>query len=792
MTTALRAQYEDITAVPLSEMSAELVSARALVSELIAGCPPGVLLDAEASLREHPELAHHKSALMELAYEDYCRRDDLGHPVEPTEFARRFPTIYRSLLHQLGIHQLLVDGAAGDEPKAAQKWPATRAAWLDFELLEELGRGAFSRVFLVRDQTLGGRLVVVKATPLGPREAQTLGRLQHPHVVPVHSVQRDHELGLTAVCMPFLSRVSMFDMMDELFSVPESGKHRVQRDQCAEEGSGSKGPQGSKRSKNQLMENGIALRRPPQRAVELLDAVRRLNAVAAARPDVAVEVPWPRHWRYADAVLQIGVQLAQALQHAHRQGVLHGDVKPSNILITNSGRAVLLDFNLAIFGDHSDALIAGTVPYMAPEQLRRLLVKGGPSEKSVDERADIFSLGLTLFELLYGEPAFGELPAENSRELFAGRLLERHKRGPKLPDGGTRDADRRIREVIVRCLAFDPARRPQSMEEVADLLAGELKRRRRLGRWLRAHRRLTLATTALICAVALAIGGWQFSRDPYPIREWKEAEAAFDRGDDAATVMHATEALRHDPVLVEAKLVRGLAYARQKDLIAARADLLPLTDQVPDGRAAAALAYAYTVADINPGLAGLYYQKAIDQGLRSPTNYNNLGNCLYQVSRFEESAVALETAVALDSQTAAAHHNLLRLEFRKAVRQRRVPDTTALEQLLRLGTDTAEVDLDAARLYALRSTFAENDAERAGAVERVFRFLEDGLSLGLTRQNLNEIAGLSPVLKADSRWPLLESRAQAVSNRARATLLIDPIPDLRRRPDPVAEATHVR
>src|SRR4029077_1131490 len=116
-----------------------------------------------------------------------------------------------------------------------------------FQLLEEIGRGAFSRVYLAREQSLGDRLVVVKATPLGPREAHTLGMLQHPQIVPVHSVQRDEQLGLTALCMPFLSRVSLFDVMDALFAAPPVPA--------------------------------------PIRASAMLAAVRRLNAAEGAVPD---------------------------------------------------------------------------------------------------------------------------------------------------------------------------------------------------------------------------------------------------------------------------------------------------------------------------------------------------------------------------------------------------------------------------------------------------------------------------------------------------------------------------
>lgn len=743
----------------------ESIRVRALVSELIAGSPPGAPLDAQGVLHGHPELANHKSALMELAYEDFCRRDDLGVKVDPEEFAACFPTIYRSLLHQIGVHQLLADGLAGEVSTADRAWPAPATAWLDYELLEELGRGAFSRVYLARERTLGRRLVVVKATPLGPREAQTLGMLQHPHVVPVHSVQRDAELGLTAVCMPYLSRVSLFDVMDAMFAGPEQDE--------------SKGAIRSKGSKSDTVGGGVAFRRPPERAAVLLEAVQRLNSVTVAAPEASADMSWPRHWRYADAVVQIGVQLAQALEHAHRQRVLHGDVKPSNVLITNSGRAVLLDFNLAIFGDDSAPFIAGTLPYMAPEQLRPLAIRGAPLETSPDERTDIFSLGSTLFELLYGQPPFGALPAENSRDLVAGRLLDRQQRGPTLPKNRSGDADRRIGDIIVRCLAFDPAQRPQTMGEVATLLAAELKTSRRAGRWLRVHRRLVIGAASLACAAVMAVAGWQVTRDPYPIRELRQGKAAYDRGDDAAAVLHLDEALRHDPKLSDARYLRALAHSHQKDYIAACADLDRLCTEVPDGRARAALAYVLAVLRSDDVMAIAHYEKSIKEGFSAAEVYNNLGYCLSRRAKLAEAAQALREAIALDPELGAAHHNLARNQFRLAFQEQRAPSTTEIDEALWLCPATAELYLEAARIYAFRSTFAKDDKTYDEDLDRVFRYLREGLQLGLNQKHLQEIAGLNLDLTSDRRWKSLESEVQPGATYTRAALLIEPQPGFR-------------
>src|SRR5206468_1825944 len=105
---------------------------------------------------------------------------------------------------------------------------------------------------------------------------------------------------------------------------------------------------------------------------------------------------------YIEVILILGSQLADGLGHAHRRGILHRDLKPANILFTDEGRPMLLDFNLAEDTKQRHAAeraaIGGTLPYMAPEHLEAYRTGKG----QLDERCDIFSLGVILFELLTG------------------------------------------------------------------------------------------------------------------------------------------------------------------------------------------------------------------------------------------------------------------------------------------------------------------------------------------------------------------------------------------------------
>ena len=99
---------------------------------------------------------------------------------------------------------------------------------------------------------------------------------------------------------------------------------------------------------------------------------------------------------------RIGLQAAEALRYAHSQGMLHRDIKPANLLLDAQGTVWLADFGLAKAAQSEDLSlsndIVGTLRYMAPEQFRG----------QTDQRSDIYSLGLTLYELLALRPAYEE------------------------------------------------------------------------------------------------------------------------------------------------------------------------------------------------------------------------------------------------------------------------------------------------------------------------------------------------------------------------------------------------
>jgi serine/threonine-protein kinase len=160
-------------------------------------------------------------------------------------------------------------------------------------------------------------------------------------------------------------------------------------------------------------------------------------------------VPYPR------ACAWMG-DIAVALSVAHRKGVIHGDVKPANILINSEGRVKLSDFGMARVA-HRECVgspLLGTPAYWCPEQ-----IMGRPQ----DARSDLFSLGGVLYELLTGESPFHA----DSIQAVCTRVLSS---APLPPSRRNSTVPQALDEIVMKCLTKDPSFRPTSGDNLAELL----------------------------------------------------------------------------------------------------------------------------------------------------------------------------------------------------------------------------------------------------------------------------------------------------------------------------------
>jgi serine/threonine-protein kinase len=159
----------------------------------------------------------------------------------------------------------------------------------------------------------------------------------------------------------------------------------------------------------------------------------------------------------ADKAAEIGVQICLGLAAIHDGGVLHRDLKPANLMLDARGRVRIADFGLASLAEDrlEQGMVMGTPAYMAPEQL---IAEG------VSIRSDLYALGLILYKLLTGRPAY---KAKTVRELYLLRA-ESAPEPPSTLQGGVPPA---VDAIVVRCLAPEPRDRPASAREVASALA---------------------------------------------------------------------------------------------------------------------------------------------------------------------------------------------------------------------------------------------------------------------------------------------------------------------------------
>ena len=257
------------------------------------------------------------------------------------------------------------------------------------------------------------------------------------------------------------------------------------------------------------------------------------------RPPNGIDLPIGEHTRtealdgwsrleglsYIEAILTLGGQLADGLGHAHRRGILHRDLKPANVLLTDDGRAMLLDFNLAedvkLRQFPERASIGGTLPFMAPEHIEAYRTGTG----RLDERCDLYSLGVILFELITGRHPF-PIYKQASPENILAMVADRRKPPPRLRTHNTAVSPA-VEALVRKCLAPDPADRYSSADELREDIdrhlanrplkhAANPSKRELVRKWVKRHPRLASSSTvAAVAAILLAavIGGAIYARE---------------------------------------------------------------------------------------------------------------------------------------------------------------------------------------------------------------------------------------------------------------------------------------
>lgn len=474
--------------------------ARALVDRLLHRSATEPFC-AEQILTEQPQLREFSSCVLDLAYEEFCRIREAGQTVAATEFAQRFPDVQQSLYRVIEFDQILHQHPSLIDEVPEDCWPVAGDVFGEFQLLEQIGRGALSRVFLARQLCLGQRYVVAKVCVRGEREASLLGQLDHPHIAPVHSIHSDSETGLSTICMPWLTRATLHQLTESLAS---TRRQQVSLEQLTVRDLRALVEEFNQSSAVAGVDVNPVASGDPSVGRETFSSSTEPGGASNARRGSADSDDADQ---FSVVVLRWAVQLADALAFAHTHNILHCDVKPGNVLLMPDLSVRLLDFNLAWSTDDTLRFAGGTLPYMASEQLEALYFSDTGSAKHlkisdsaindsgrgqnsdgwnfaereasgdrVTIQTDVFGLCATVWHVVAGEPPFGVSVDEATRADSARVMQQRHRQGldPAAVARVRGILPQAAVELLISGLDADPARRPASAAEVACRLSALL------------------------------------------------------------------------------------------------------------------------------------------------------------------------------------------------------------------------------------------------------------------------------------------------------------------------------
>jgi tetratricopeptide (TPR) repeat protein len=341
----------------------------------------------------------------------------------------------------------------------------------DFEIVRELGRGGMGVVYEARQVSLnrkvalkvlsGGLGLTGKAVQRFRREAEAAAQLHHTNIVPVYATGEQD--GVHYYAMELIEGPSLDQVLRQLRGPTEPATPAPLAQTTAYEPN-------------------------PGVAHEAGLSASSLSSGGA----------------YFDTVARMLAGVADALDHAHRQGVIHRDLKPGNLLLSPDGRLSLNDFGLARMleqpGMTMTGEFVGTPLYMAPEQI-------AAGRVPIDHRADVYSLGATLYELLTLRPPFrGERRDQVIAQVLHKEPPAPRRLNPKVPVD--------LETICLKAMDKDPDRRYQTAGAMADDLrryvnrfaisarrAGPLER---LRKWVKRRPGLAAALAAVVVALGVA------------------------------------------------------------------------------------------------------------------------------------------------------------------------------------------------------------------------------------------------------------------------------------------------
>jgi serine/threonine protein kinase/Tfp pilus assembly protein PilF len=618
----------------------------------------------------------------------------------------------------------------------AEQFPATGETFEGFVLKERLGRGAFAQVYLAEQVGLSNRDVALKLTKKLGKEAGRLARLQHANVVPIFSFH----VGETwqAICMPYFGRQTLEDILRAIRNngeLPKSG--------CEVFSTVAARADSTQRSGTNL--------RP---VVVPVESVRPTEAGSRGElRDVLTNLP------YVDAAVLLVAQIADGLAHAHSLGVWHLDLKPANVLVSDHGQPMLLDFNLAFDTRHERReRFGGTIPYMAPEQLDEMIEsrerqrRNDPIEEDRVSRVDELLTGRHPFPTTKGAPdALAAARAARTTRRDTARDCN-----PNVSPG--------LNAIVERLLAPQQADRYDSAAALRRDLLNHLEHKplesvrepsvaERFAKWRARHPK---ALTRACAAAAVVAAG---TATVWGTTQWRESAAAAAR-DRAAGLKSGLAIIRMDLAATDhpASRERGLRRAAEafaavgvKDVAAlAAAPALNRLDPAARGAALddlgeiAALAnlassdsaskdrWAALAADCFRGRATPASLGGDDHGPRSQFL---AGTAALKEGRPADAVAAFERVVAAEPEHGAAQF-LLAFALGKQDRHARAAER--YEMAAALVPDDSRAPFNLGQIYQSERNYAAADKAYSAAIQREPNDAEAYLHRGQCRARLGQ------------------------------------------------------
>src|SRR5579872_5688864 len=497
--------------------------------------------------------------------EEFLARFRRGECPAISEYADRHPQ-FADEIREVFPALLAMEGVAGREPAgAANSGPVKLrhdafSRLGDYRIIREVGRGGMGIVYEAEQESLGRR-VALKVLPQNllagdrhkqrfEREAKAAGRLHHTNIVPVFGVGEQD--GLSYYVMQFIPGLGLDAVLDELVRskaaeepsrlasgdvelrvsrrsdasaadvarslidatyIPHSsanlashvtassasGRSDLPTIDSAVDDPSPPAAHPDAASQRTVPDSRLAAERSGPAAGKLSDSFALSGSLgpsgSATEPEVGAQRRRQNYWH---SVAQIGVQVASALHYAHGQGILHRDIKPGNLLLDLRGAVWVTDFGLAKSNDQADIThsgdVLGTLRYMPPEAF----------EGTMDPRSDVYSLGLTLYELLALKPAFDDRDRHKLiRQVTTAEAPPLESLNPEIP--------RDLATIVHKAIDRDSARRYQTaldfQLDLARFMADEAVQARPLSfsergwRWCRHNRALAALSSVLIVAL---------------------------------------------------------------------------------------------------------------------------------------------------------------------------------------------------------------------------------------------------------------------------------------------------